>query len=165
MGLGRKKLNDILSKAIVIATELHNGQVDRAKQPYILHPLRVMMNVSSVEAKILAVLHDVKEDCDITDDELVDRGIPLYLVEKLDLLTKKEGEDYFNYILRAKSDELTREVKEADLDDNMDLSRLVSDIDKSRMHEIDYLKTLVSLNEKHIQRFEKYQTAKRILNE
>lgn len=165
MNIGRAKLSAILSKAIIIATKLHDGQVDKAKQPYILHPLRVMMKVESVECKILAVLHDVKEDCDITDEELIAEGIPKYLVEKLDCLTKKDDEDYFEYILRAKSDKLTREVKIADLEDNMDFSRLISDIDKNKMNDIDYLKTIVSLNEKHIKRFEKYQKATKLLNE
>lgn len=155
----------ILSNAIRLATELHEKQVDKAGQPYILHPLRVMLSVDSIEGKILAVLHDVKEDFDITDEELMENGIPEYLVKKLDLLTKKKKEDYFDYILRAKSDIHTKEVKNADLDDNMNLSRMYPQIDTYKMYDIDYLKGLDYLAEKDLNRFIKYTKAKAILNE
>lgn len=158
-------LNEVLTKAILIATKLHDGQVDKAGQPYILHPLRVMTNIESIEGKIVGVLHDTIEDCDITYDKLIKEGIPEYLVEKLPLLTKNKKEKYFDYILRAKSDKITREVKDADLDDNLDLSRIYPQIDKSKMHDIEYLKTLDYLNEKDIKRVEKYLKAKDMLNQ
>ena len=55
-----------LEVAILIAVKAHMGQVDKAGKSYILHPLRVMQNVESIDAKIVAVLHDVLEDTDIT---------------------------------------------------------------------------------------------------
>lgn len=159
------ELKIVLSKAIRLATKLHEHQVDKAGEPYILHPLRVMLNVESIEGKILAVLHDVKEDCNITDEELVKEGIPKYLVEKLDFLTKKKNEKYFDYILRAKSDIHAKEVKNADLDDNMNLKRLYPQIDMKKINDIDYLKGLDYLAEKDLNRFMKYQKAKAILND
>jgi len=53
-----------LERAIAIAAEAHAGQVDKAGAPYILHPLRMMLSVSSIDERIVAVLHDVCEDCD-----------------------------------------------------------------------------------------------------
>lgn len=158
-------LNKVLTKAIILATKLHDGQVDKAGEAYILHPLRVMSNVNSMEGKILAVLHDVKEDCNITDKELIDEGIPAYLVSKLDFLTKKKNEPYFEYILRAKSDVHAKEVKSADLDDNMNICRLYPEVDKDKMHDIEYLKSLGYLKEKDIKRIEKYKKAKQMLAE
>jgi len=55
----------MLEKAIKIAIEAHSGQVDKGGNPYILHPFRVMLNVSD-KAKVAAVLHDVVEDTDWT---------------------------------------------------------------------------------------------------
>ena len=52
-----------LERAIAIATEAHTGQTDKARAPYILHPLRVMRARDSDDARIVAVLHDVVEDC------------------------------------------------------------------------------------------------------
>ncbi len=47
----------MLNKAIVIAAEAHAGQLDKGGQPYILHPLRVMMNCEDETEMICAVLH------------------------------------------------------------------------------------------------------------
>ena len=52
-----------LEKAIKIAVEAHTGQVDKGGNPYILHPLRVMLSLETEEERIVGVLHDVVEDC------------------------------------------------------------------------------------------------------
>ena len=51
-----------LERAIEIAVLVHKGTVDKAGQPYLLHPLRLMMRVETETEKIVAVLHDVVED-------------------------------------------------------------------------------------------------------
>ena len=56
-----------LEKAIKIAVEAHTGQVDKGGNPYILHPLRVMLSLNTEEERIVGVLHDVVEDCAPTD--------------------------------------------------------------------------------------------------
>lgn len=38
--------NEMLDRAIALAVAAHAGQTDRAGQPYILHPLRVMLGES-----------------------------------------------------------------------------------------------------------------------
>ncbi len=55
-----------LERAIALAAQAHAGQVDKGGAPYILHPLRVMLRLTHPEARIVAVLHDVLEDCPIT---------------------------------------------------------------------------------------------------
>ena len=52
-----------LQKAISIAVKAHEGQIDKGGNPYILHPLRVMMSLRTVDEMIVGVLHDVVEDC------------------------------------------------------------------------------------------------------
>ena len=52
-----------LERAIAIAAKAHAGQVDKAGAPYVLHPLRIMLRKSSIDERIVAVLHDVCEDC------------------------------------------------------------------------------------------------------
>ena len=69
-------LNDLLEKAILIATQCHTGQVDRRGKPYILHPLRVMLKQRSKENMIIAVLHDVVEDTYCSHEHLVSNGFP-----------------------------------------------------------------------------------------
>jgi hypothetical protein len=65
-----------LTTAILVAANAHHGQVDKAKQPYILHPLRVMLAVDSDEERIAAVLHDVVEDTEVTLEDLRTKGFP-----------------------------------------------------------------------------------------
>jgi (p)ppGpp synthase/HD superfamily hydrolase len=115
-----------LKRAIEIAVQAHKGQVDKAGQPYILHPLRVMMNVHSDNAKIVAVLHDVIEDSNLTLADLIIEEFSLDIVDALRLLTKRRYDKYFDYIhnIKDSKNNLAILVKLADLEDNMDMSRL-----------------------------------------
>jgi (p)ppGpp synthase/HD superfamily hydrolase len=117
-----------LEKAIRVATKAHSGQFDKASMPYILHPLRVMMAVDSVEEKIVAVLHDVLEDTYITEIHLYTYGFSENIINAIRSVTRNVGEDYFDFIRRAKQNEIGRKVKIADLKDNMDWSRISNPI-------------------------------------
>lgn len=116
----------MLEKAIIIATKAHCGQLDKGGQPYILHPLRVMQSCNSDLEKICAVLHDVIEDTNISLDELKEEGFSEEVLVVLDLLTKKDQEDYSTFIDRISKNETACRVKIADLQDNMNLSRIES---------------------------------------
>lgn len=114
-----------LRRAIAIAMEAHRGQVDKNGAPYILHPLCVMASVGSPDAKIVAVLHDVVEDDEAwTVELLAAEGFSPEVVNAVDLLTKRPDEEYFDYVRRIVPSDLAREVKLADLSDNLDRSRL-----------------------------------------
>ena len=109
--------------AYAIALVAHKGQVDKAGVDYINHPLAVSSKVKGDNAKIVALLHDVVEDTKVTLDDLrlfFDDEI----VEAINLLTHKEEDDYMTYLAKIKENELARMVKLADLENNMDLSRL-----------------------------------------
>lgn len=113
-----------IEDAIALALQAHRGQLDRAGQPYILHPLRVMMLVSGSEARIVAVLHDVVEDTPTTLDDLRALGYSEAIVTAVDHLTRRDDETYEQFIERIKPHPLARHVKLADLMDNMDLRRI-----------------------------------------
>lgn len=71
-----------LDKAILIATKAHQNQVDKAGKPYILHPIRVMMKMENETEQIVAVLHDVLEDCpDYDEESLRQEGFSSEVVE------------------------------------------------------------------------------------
>ena len=125
----------MLSKAIEIAVKAHVGQVDKGGMPYILHPLRVMMNYcadNDGNAQICAILHDVIEDTEITLDDLRSKGFSKEVIAALDCLTKRDGERYDDFIGRILTNELACRVKSGDLADNMDLSRIPNPTDKDR---------------------------------
>jgi (p)ppGpp synthase/HD superfamily hydrolase len=121
-----------LERAIEIAAKAHAGQVDKAGQPYVLHPLRMMLAVTTPEARIAAVLHDVVEDTAVTLDELRAEGFPASVLEAVEALTKREGEDYEAFIRRVAPNPIAREVKLADLRDNSDLSRIAEPTERDR---------------------------------
>ncbi|MBI4278385.1 MAG: GTP pyrophosphokinase [Armatimonadetes bacterium] len=130
-----------LEDAILLAVQAHRGQRDKAGAPYILHPLRLMLRMTSEAEMMAAVLHDVIEDTHHTLDDLRRAGYPEEVLEALNCLTHRTGESYDAFIARIKPNPLARKVKIADLEDNMDIRR-ISD-----------------LRPKDVQRLKRYQQA------
>lgn len=114
----------MLEDAIALAVEKHRGMRDKAGDPYILHPLRMMLALQGEEERMAAVLHDVVEDTDVTLEDLRQAGYPASVVEAVDHLTRRAEESYEEFIRRAAAHPVARRVKLADLEDNMDLRRL-----------------------------------------
>ena len=56
--------------ALKIAEYAHKDQVDKAGVSYINHPIMVSKLCKSKKAKIVALLHDVIEDSNVTIDDL-----------------------------------------------------------------------------------------------
>lgn len=138
-------MGKLLDKAIKIAVDAHSGQVDKAGVYYIFHPLRVMLKLSTEEERIVGILHDVIEDTNITYEKLKEEDFSNSILKALRNVTRVDGETYIDFIKRAKSNKISRAVKLADLEDNMDMSRITNPTEK------DY------------RRLEKYKKAKEIL--
>jgi len=115
-----------LEQAISIASLAHAGQLDKGGEPYILHPLRVMMKLKDEKQRIVAVLHDVIEDTKVTDMNLIIQGLDIDLLNVILTLTRNKNESYDEYVDRISKDEFAIQVKLADLEDNMDMSRIKS---------------------------------------
>lgn len=113
-----------IERAISIAAQAHAGQVDKAGQPYILHPLRVMLRVSTDAERMAAALHDVVEDSDVTLEQLTLEGFPSDVVDAVDALTKRPGETRIQAAHRAVAHPVARVVKLADNAENLDISRI-----------------------------------------
>lgn len=128
-------MNSNVEIALQIALTAHKGQVDKGGHPYILHPLRLMHNVDSLEEKIVAILHDVVEDSHFSFSDLENEGIPKVCIDALKLLTHAKDVPYMDYIKSISANPLAKAVKLADLKDNCDTSRLkeITDKDKERL--------------------------------
>lgn len=113
-----------LEDAVSIAASAHRGQKDKAGAPYLLHPLRMMMRMGSEAAMMAAVLHDVVEDTDWTLERLRERGFPAEVLEAVDCLTHRDGESYEEFVGRVGKNEIAKQVKIADLEDNMNVLRI-----------------------------------------
>ena len=109
---------------VAVARVAHEGMVDKAGAPYIDHPLRVAAAVDGASDKIVAVLHDVLEDCGMNINHGVFAGLSDAERAALVAISKLPGEDYADYLRRVVANPIARRVKLADIADNMDLSRL-----------------------------------------
>lgn len=116
---------NILEKALLFAIQAHTGQLDKSGRPYILHPLRLMAQMDTHEAQLVALLHDVIEDTPTTLDDLRQLGLAEKVLEAINLLTHdKADEPYQTYVTRLKANPLARKIKLADLTDNMNIRRM-----------------------------------------
>ena len=119
-----------LERAIAIAVDAHSKQKDKAGKPYILHPIRIMLQMKSDTEMIVAVLHDAIEDTSWTLGDLRREGFSQEALNALEHLTHQEGQSYEEYIQRIKRNPVARKIKLADLRDNMDISRLDNLVEK-----------------------------------
>ena len=111
-----------VSRAKALAELCHAGHTDKAGRPYTEHLERVAESVGRHAAAAVAYLHDVVEDTPCTLDHLVRLGFDESLIVRpVDILTRRDGETYFDYIRRiVKSGDTTAlAVKRADLLDHL----------------------------------------------
>ena len=113
-------------EACKIAEKAHAKQKRFNGEPYINHCFRVANNVGDCYLrKAVAMLHDVIEDTNLTSSDLIDSNIALDIVHCVEILTKRRGENYFEYVMRLAREKHCVDVKIADLCDNMNLNQLV----------------------------------------
>lgn len=132
----------MIEKAIAVALDAHTGQTDKAGKPYILHPLRVMQHLETETEQIVGVLHDVVEDSEYTFEDLENCGFPNEAIAAIKLVTKQPGVDYQAYLANIKSNSIARNVKLADLQDNMNLQRLQTITEKDLQRQAKYKKAV-----------------------
>lgn len=133
-------------KAMNIAYNAHNGQMDKSGVPYIFHPIHLAEQMNTEVECIVALLHDVVEDTDITFENL-EKEFPIEVIQCLKLLTHDKSVDYIEYVKKIKDNSIARKVKLADLKHNSDRTRLLS------------------ITQKDIERYNKYQKSIQILSE
>ncbi|MGI0809720.1 GTP pyrophosphokinase [Pseudomonas aeruginosa] len=131
----------LIETALERALSAYRGKRDKAGQPYVLHPLRLMAKMHDEISQVVSLLHDVIEDSDVTAEDLREDGFPEIVIEAVVALTRQAGESYMAFIERLKPNELARKVKLADIEDNLNVLRLVE------------------LNEQDLRRVQKYHKA------
>ncbi len=131
--------------ALDIATKAHQGQKDKGGYDYIEHPIRVAKTVRNHDEIIVALLHDTIEDTYVTPEYLA-KYFDKNIVDAVVSLTKQKGENYTDFLLRCKNNILARNIKIADILDNLDLSRIneidVEDIERNKKY-LSALKILI----------------------
>ena len=125
-----------------LVTNIFKDKVDKGGHPYIGHLIRVSAAIELEKDKkcldkdstlslfyekacVVALLHDIVEDTDITLDDLRAKGFDEEIVNAVDAITRRKEEiKYFDFIERVKKNDIARIVKIRDLEDNMDITRL-----------------------------------------
>ncbi len=133
--------------ALWIAIKAHKGQVDKAGKAYITHPINVMFGVKGYKTKIVALLHDVVEDSDYTLADL-EKYFNEDIITAVNLITKKEAQNYSEYISQLKENEIAKAVKLSDLRHNMNLKRIKNITEKDLIRLEKYKKVKVYLEGK-----------------
>ena len=133
--------------AMKIAFEAHKEQRDKSGMPYIYHPFHLAEQMTDEATTCVALLHDVVEDTDIAFEALVQEGFTAEIIAALKLLTHDDTVPYMEYVAAIKNNPIAKAVKLADLAHNSDLTRLDG------------------VDEKAIQRAEKYKQAISLLQE
>ena len=112
-------MSQYLHKAITIAFEAHKGQSSINGEPYILHPLRLLIKSKSNEERIIAVLHDVIEKSNISLADLKNKGFDQNIISSIDSLSRRKSESYVDYIERLMQNRISVKIKLLDLTDNI----------------------------------------------
>ena len=112
-------MSQYLHKAIIIACEAHQGQSSINGEPYILHPLRLLIKAKSNEERIIAILHDVVEKTNISLADLKNKGFDQNIISSIDSLSRRRGESYVDYIGRLMQNRISVKIKLLDLADNI----------------------------------------------
>lgn len=138
---------NLTKKAMKVAFEAHKNQVDKNGIPYIYHPVHLAEQMTDESTICVALLHDVVEDTDMTFEQLADEGFTDEIIDALRLMTHDKAVPYMEYVKKIKTNPIATTVKLADLRHNSDLTRLDT------------------VNEKALERAEKYKKAIELLSE
>ncbi|KKN98458.1 hypothetical protein LCGC14_0145690 [marine sediment metagenome] len=114
----------LVERAKELATNAHEGALDKGGLPYILHPLTVSETLKdeSEEIQAAGALHDIVEDT-TTTIEGIERCFGVRVAELVDLVSRREGETYFDFVKRSATDSDAIKIKKADINDNMRTDR------------------------------------------
>lgn len=113
-----------LDSALKLATLAHKGQTDKNGVDYIQHPIRVAASLPDEREKVVALLHDVLEDTDLSLKQIIaEVNLSKEQILALQCLTRINNESTLDYMKRVVTSKMAIRVKLADLRDNMDVSR------------------------------------------
>lgn len=136
---------DMTKKALKLCFDIHKKQVDKSGLPYVFHPFHLAEQMETEETTIVALLHDVVEDSDLTLEDLRQMGFGDTVIAALALLTHDPAVEYMDYVRAVKDNPIARAVKLADLRHNSDLTRLDTVDEKALARREKYLQAMTLL--------------------
>ena len=132
----------LTKKAINICFQAHKEQKDKTGLPYVFHPFHLAEQMKDETTTVVALLHDVVEDTNITFNDLRKEGFPEEVITALKFLTHSSDIPYMEYVANIKNNKIAAEVKLADLRHNSDMSRLDTVTQKDIERQKKYLQAI-----------------------
>ena len=133
-------------KALKLCFSAHKEQVDKSGLPYVFHPFHLAEQMEDENTTIVALLHDVVEDTEVTFADLAEIGFSQDVIEAIRIMTHPEGVPYMEYVARIQDNPIARRVKLADLRHNSDLSRL-DQVDENALARVEKYRAAMELLE------------------
>ena len=133
--------------ALKLCFEAHKEQLDKSGMPYVFHPFHLAEQMTTEETTIVALLHDLVEDTDYTIEDLINMGFDRVITDAISLITHADDVDYMDYVRMIKENPVAKTVKLADLKHNSDLTRLDVINEKALQRREKYLKAIALLEE------------------
>ncbi len=137
---------EMTKKAMKICFDAHNGQLDKSGLPYVFHPYHIAEQMTDENTAVVALLHDVIEDTNISLDMLREWGFSEEVLTALSLMTHNPEVPYMEYVAKIKENPIAAAVKREDLRHNSDLSRLNNITPKDLERKEKYRKALALLS-------------------
>ncbi len=122
----------LTKKAIKLCFDAHKEQTDKSGLPYVHHPFHLAEQMTDEATTVVALLHDVVEDTDLTLADLRQEGFGEEILAAISLMTHDPAVPYMEYVAAIKQNPIARAVKLADLTHNSDISRLDTVTQKDR---------------------------------
>ena len=129
-----------------IAYDAHHGQLDKSGVPYVYHPIHLAEQMQTEDECIVALLHDVVEDTDVTFEQL-EKEFSDNVIQALRLLTHDDSVPYMDYVRKIKDNSIAKNVKLADLHHNSDVTRLDKMSEKDKLRNEKYNEAMKILTE------------------
>lgn len=115
-----------LLRAYHLMTREFGGRKDRVGQPYEYHCMRVCFLLgddATIDERCAGILHDILEDTTVTQQDLYNAGFSKTTISLVEIVTRRKGETYGEFITRCGQTEGSVKLKLCDLADNTDLDR------------------------------------------
>lgn len=129
---------DTYNKALYVTNKVFKDTYDKGGNPYMEHLYSVSDSFEDDDLKVVGLLHDIIEDKEFTEEELLFLGFTKEQVEAVSIVTKKEDESYSDFIDRIidSNNDTAIQVKFLDMINNMNISRMKN----CSMEEKEYVK-------------------------
>lgn len=142
-------------RLVEVVIDKFRDKVDKGGHPYIEHLYRVADGAEELQvgSYMTGFLHDTLEDTDLTADDLFLLGVSNAVINRVSMLTKPHDMPYEKYIYRIKNyarknrDKIILAVKIADLNDNLNVSRLKMLKDEDFKRLVRYMKARQKLSD------------------